>query len=285
MPSTSTRKSCARRVLPLVLIAACFSVAHFSADAERCRARATIAFVPAGLHRSHFSGPRRTACNLRFSQNFMPGRPPDEDSEYAQFVARHRIFLRTRSRSSRAWQFPITERPQICWRLPTENLIARKSKPILNSQRHVHAARQMRRSSARMPAVDEKPVSLAFLSDQRIAITDAANLSAALSPRRPRNPSRAEWNSRFERLAGTPLFAVIRQDPAMQNALELGAPGGFRSPQLSALLNQLQWISIAGKPDGDRLARGGRRRMPVRTDHCATTRFPAGHCCCSRKTD
>ena len=31
------------------------------------------------------------------------------------------------------------------------------------------------------------------------------------------------------------------------------APGGLRSPQLSALLDQLQWITLAGKPDGDRL--------------------------------
>src|SRR5260370_20711413 len=27
----------------------------------------------------------------------------------------------------------------------------------------------------------------------------------------------------------------------------------MRSPQLSALLDQLQWITIAGKPDGDRM--------------------------------
>ena len=37
----------------------------------------------------------------------------------------------------------------------------------------------------------------------------------------------------------------------MQEAMNTAAPGGFRSPALSTLLNQLQWISIAGKPDGD----------------------------------
>jgi hypothetical protein len=31
------------------------------------------------------------------------------------------------------------------------------------------------------------------------------------------------------------------------------APGGLRSPQLATLLSQLQWISIAGKPDGNLL--------------------------------
>jgi len=44
---------------------------------------------------------------------------------------------------------------------------------------------------------------------------------------------------------------VIRQDPALQSALSSAAPGGFRSPQLAALLDQLQWISVAGKPDGE----------------------------------
>ena len=97
----------------------------------------------------------------------------------------------------------------------------------------------------------EKPLSLAFLSDGRIAITDAENLSVELATAGATR--RAEWNSRFDRLAGTPLFAVLRQDPAMQNALNSAAPRGFRSPQLSALLNHLQWISIAGKPEGEQL--------------------------------
>jgi hypothetical protein len=49
------------------------------------------------------------------------------------------------------------------------------------------------------------------------------------------------------------MFAVIRQDAAAGTALAAQAPGGFRSPQLSTLLDQLQWITIAGKPDGDRM--------------------------------
>jgi hypothetical protein len=99
---------------------------------------------------------------------------------------------------------------------------------------------------------NEKPLLFAFLSDDRVAFGNFEDFSAALSAASS-NPFCAEWNARFERLAGSPLFAVIRQDPAMQNALNAVAPGGFRSPQLSALLGQLQWISIAGKPDGDQL--------------------------------
>jgi hypothetical protein len=56
---------------------------------------------------------------------------------------------------------------------------------------------------------------------------------------------------RFERLAGSPMFALFRQDAAIGAILNTQAPGGFRSPQLAQLLNQLLWISIAGKPEGN----------------------------------
>jgi len=41
---------------------------------------------------------------------------------------------------------------------------------------------------------------------------------------------------------------VIRQDAGAGSALAAQAPGGLRSPQLSTLLDQLQWITLAGKP-------------------------------------
>ena len=99
---------------------------------------------------------------------------------------------------------------------------------------------------------NEKSLLFTFLSDKRIAFANYEDFSAALSAA-PSEPFHAEWNTRFDRLAGSPVFAVIRQDPDMQNVLNTVAPGGFQSPQLSALLSQLQWISIAGKPDGDQL--------------------------------
>jgi hypothetical protein len=49
-------------------------------------------------------------------------------------------------------------------------------------------------------------------------------------------------------VAGSPVFAVIRQDAETGSALASRTPGGFQSPQLSTLLNQLQWITLAGKP-------------------------------------
>jgi hypothetical protein len=97
-----------------------------------------------------------------------------------------------------------------------------------------------------------KKISFSFLESDRIALTDDADLTSHLKVS-PSNPDAAEWRSRFERLAGSPVFAVIRQDAAAGEALASRAPGGLRSPQLSSLLDQLLWITLAGKPENDGL--------------------------------
>lgn len=99
---------------------------------------------------------------------------------------------------------------------------------------------------------DGKKISFAFLSNRRIALTDDSNAASLVSSQK-RSEDANEWHARFERLAGSPLFAIIRQDAAPGAALAAQAPGGLRSPQLSALLDQLQWIVLSGKPENDRL--------------------------------
>jgi hypothetical protein len=94
-------------------------------------------------------------------------------------------------------------------------------------------------------------ISFSFLKKDRIALTSDSNLHLLDGGNHPEEA--AEWRVRFERLAGSPIFAVIRQDAALGAALAAQAPGGLRSPQLSTLLDQLQWITIAGKPENDRL--------------------------------
>jgi hypothetical protein len=95
-------------------------------------------------------------------------------------------------------------------------------------------------------------ISFTFLRNNRIALTDDADLGIYLGASKRRGGV-VEWRSRFERLAGSPVFAVIRQDAAAGAALAAQAPGGLRSTQLSSLLDQLQWITLAGKPENDRL--------------------------------
>src|SRR5690349_21373276 len=97
-----------------------------------------------------------------------------------------------------------------------------------------------------------RKISFAFLTNDRIAVTNDSDLTALLGPKsRPGDVS--EWRARFERLAGSPVFAVFRQDAAVGTTLAAQAPGGLRSPQLSTLLDQLQWITLAGKPESNLL--------------------------------
>ena len=94
-------------------------------------------------------------------------------------------------------------------------------------------------------------ITFRFLRNDRIALTNGANLESA--PARASSDSDAQaWRERFRRLAGSPVFAVVRQDGA-GSLFSAQAPRGLQSPQLTALLNQLQWITVAGKPDADRL--------------------------------
>ena len=97
-----------------------------------------------------------------------------------------------------------------------------------------------------------KKISITFLSNTRIAIATSSNLGAFLT-KPTTNQDSADWRERFDRLAGSPIFAVLRQDAAPGSALTLHAPGGLQSPQLASLLDHLQWITIAGKPEGDHL--------------------------------
>ena len=94
-------------------------------------------------------------------------------------------------------------------------------------------------------------ITFTFLQSDQIALTNGPNLRSSLSP--PADRDAEAWRERFRRLAGSPVFAVVRQNAAAGKALSAEAPRGFASPQLSALIEQLQWITLAGKPEGDRL--------------------------------
>jgi hypothetical protein len=101
------------------------------------------------------------------------------------------------------------------------------------------------------PAVASQ-MSLAFLHSGRIAVTSDADLSAYLDQKNS-TLDPGPWRTRFGRLAGSPVFVVARQDPNAVASLAAQAPGGFQSPQLSALLSQLSWLTVAAQPQSDAL--------------------------------
>jgi len=89
-----------------------------------------------------------------------------------------------------------------------------------------------------------------FLRSNRVAICNDASCFFQPSAK---STSAEEWREHFLRLAGTPVFGLMRQDSGLLSALSQSSPGGWRSPQLATLLGQLQWVSIGAKPDGEQL--------------------------------
>jgi len=89
-----------------------------------------------------------------------------------------------------------------------------------------------------------------FLRDDQVAICNDASCFFQASGR---SLNSEEWREHFLRMAGTPLFAVMRQDSQLLTGLSERTPGGYRSPQLATLLGQLQWVSVGAKPEGDQL--------------------------------
>jgi hypothetical protein len=98
-----------------------------------------------------------------------------------------------------------------------------------------------------------------FLTKNRLAFTNSNDFGSWLHRAKAIND--AEWREHFTRVAGSPVFAVVRNE-ALKDAFggEAGsqdlarrATGGFSSPQLSSLLAQLQWLTVAGKPENNTL--------------------------------
>ena len=102
------------------------------------------------------------------------------------------------------------------------------------------------------------PISFRFLRKDRIAFTNQTDSQSLLQSAKS---STQEWQTRFQRVAGSPVFAVIRSDglkeifasPAAAQEFARRAPGGLSSPQLSSLLAQLQWLTVAAKSQNDKL--------------------------------
>jgi hypothetical protein len=250
MPFSRTKTISIFSTVAILLIASILLVTHFYSGSEANARSQLLRLVPTDATAVIFIDLDEFRPSPFLAKLYSWAPHPAEDSEYAQFVRETGFsYERDLQRSTIA----------VSNHGLTTDLLAiadgkfdrKKIEAFLN--RNGKSAQEGKWKVFHLNAsANDKPLSLAFLSDSRLAITDSTNLAALLTGATA-EAGHAEWNERFERLAGTPLFAVIRQDPALQDALNSAAPSGFRSPALSALLNQLQWISISGKPDGDTL--------------------------------
>ncbi|MGD0963763.1 MAG: hypothetical protein ABSA57_07650 [Candidatus Acidiferrales bacterium] len=97
--------------------------------------------------------------------------------------------------------------------------------------------------------VPGKPsVSFEFLSPSRIAITSGSRSTKLLVNARPttRDPA---FQSRLDRVAGAPLFALVRMD-RLPDSLYAGF---HNSPQIENLARSLRSLTLAAQPQGDML--------------------------------
>jgi hypothetical protein len=250
MPLPRTKKLAVAAAAALLVVAALLLARYFSPSSDLSGRQQLLQLIPADATSVLFLDLDQFRESPFLAKLYSWASQPTEDSEYAQFV-RDTGFSYERdlkrvvfalSNQGAGTNFLAVADGKFD-RKKIESFLVRNGRVTQQGKWKVFLLNQ---------TASDKQLSVAFLSDNRIAIGDFDQFLGALSAA-PSNPFHSEWNERFERLAGTPLFAVIRQDPAIQTALDAAAPGGFRSPQLSALLDQLQWISIAGKPEGDYL--------------------------------
>jgi hypothetical protein len=250
MSLTPSRKIALVSAAAVLFLAGMFLALHFSRDFDSSDRQHLLKLVPADATAVIYADLDELRSSPFPAEVYARTPHPIEDSEYAQFVRDtgfsyerdlKRVVVAISHHGNVTNIFAVTD----------GKFDRRKIEAFF--ERNGKSTQQGKWKVFRLDATaNDKPLWFAFLSNDRMAFGDFENPSARLSAE-PNDSFHAEWNRRFERVAGTPLFAVIRQGPAIQNALNTAAPGGFHSPQLSALLGQLQWISIAGIPDGDQL--------------------------------
>jgi hypothetical protein len=93
-----------------------------------------------------------------------------------------------------------------------------------------------------------KTVAFAFLDANRIALADSANLAPVLVPGTAGGLGPA-MRERISRVSGAAILAVGQVGPVPENVF----PGGVRSDQFTNLARSLRWISLAARPEGDRM--------------------------------
>lgn len=238
-------------VLATVGLLAVILIRYYSGDVDGSARTQFLRFVPSDTTSVVFIDCQalRTSSFLKKLYDWAP--QTQEESDYSQFVREtgfnyerdlQRIFIALTNRGADSATLILLAEGKF-----------NRAKIQAYLTRYGKAAQQGSLQAFTLPATgSEKALSVAMLGQQRIAITNSPDLFQAMSAA-VNDQGHKEWQTRFDRLAGSPVFAVLRQDPALAATVNSATPAGLRSPQLAALLNQLQWISIAGKPDGDLL--------------------------------
>jgi len=176
--------------------------------------------------------------------------PQQVDPEYAQFL-RDTGFDYERD-LDRITVALIGRAPSTTYLVVADGRFDRKRINTYTSQFGTHESRGGREMFTAPVSGSPRKISFTFPRQNRIALTDNADLPALLA-QPMKGEDEKQWRARYQRLSGSPLFAVVRQDAESSQALTQRTPGGLQSPQLAMLIGQLQWVTVAAKPEGDRL--------------------------------
>ncbi|HXM90994.1 MAG TPA: hypothetical protein VN974_05580 [Candidatus Dormibacteraeota bacterium] len=182
---------------------------------------------------------------------------PDADQEYRQFV-RDTGFDYEKDLDRLAVAFEQQGTQKIFFAVCDGHFDEKKIKAYAAKNRAVQKSGGAEIFSLPMAGSSAR-LSFTFLKKDRLAVTNSNDFGSWLHGAKAVGD--AEWRQRIARVAGAPIFAVIRNEalkdafgaePASQD-LARSATGGFSSPQLSSLLAQLQWLTVAGKPENNKL--------------------------------
>lgn len=242
MAAYPTKKAVAASLAAVAIILAIWLVRHFSPDrAGRARAE-LLGFVPPDATSVVFLDLDQLRASPFLAALYAWAPNPVEDSDYTQFVAETgfhyesdlaQVFVAVRNRGPRSSTLVVAQ-----GKFDRKKIAAYLAR---NGAPSVLGTREVFRLTVKPNGQETR---LAFLSDERIVLSDSEDPQEALdSARRQDGP--ADWQRHFDRLLGSPLFAVLRQDPAVETLL------AGQSPQLASFIAQLPWISVAAKPEGD----------------------------------
>ena len=227
-----------------------YALVHWN-GAENPARESALAMMPADAHSVIYAdvAALRQTPFIAGLRDWSPT-PQQVDPEYAQFLRDTGFdYERDLDRISIAF---FHRGPDTTYFVIADGRFDRKKINAYTSQFGTHESRGGREIFTVPVSGSQRKISFAFPRQNRIALTDHADLPTLLAHPMTGEDEK-EWRARFDRLAGSPLFAAVRQDAGTSAALAQRAPGGLQSPQLSALVDQLQWVTVGGKPEGDRL--------------------------------
>ena len=182
---------------------------------------------------------------------------PEADQEYRQFV-RDTGFDYEKDLDRLAVTFEQHGARKIFFAVGDGHFDERKIKAYAAKNGAVHKSDGMEILSSPI-AANSAHLFFTFLTKGRVAISNSNDFASWLHSAKATDDG--EWRGRFVRVAGSPVFAVMRNEALREafsadtasQALARKATGGLSSPQLSSLFAQLQWLTVAGKPENNKL--------------------------------